>query len=368
MVEAKCVYFGKCGGCTSQHVPYSVQLENKKKELMRQINFEDVEVFSGDSYFYRNRMDFIFHSKGLGLRAKKQWSKFVDIEECVIANSRVNDFLKGLREFFMEVDAFHLKNKEGTFRFAVVRAPSKSSGILFGLNQDSKFLDEALEKIKEFSGKSSVEHIVVNYIPADDHAVYSEDSIVVKGENILKEEILSKTFYFSLQGFFQNNTEVSLLMHKYCRDVFEKEDSTEYELLDLYGGVGAFGLVNSDLFEKVTIIESVKAAIDCAQKNIEINSITNASARMLDAKSIGRLSFSDKLMVVCDPPRSGMDRRTIDALKQFKPDVMIYISCNVKQLGKDLVKFKEYSIKKAALFDLFPHTNHSEAIVVLKRK
>jgi tRNA/tmRNA/rRNA uracil-C5-methylase (TrmA/RlmC/RlmD family) len=44
------------------------------------------------------------------------------------------------------------------------------------------------------------------------------------------------------------------------------------------------------------------------------------------------------------------------------------VSCNVEQLGKDLPKFKNYRIKSAAMFDLFPQTLHSESVVELVRE
>ncbi|MBW3016993.1 23S rRNA (uracil(747)-C(5))-methyltransferase, partial [Candidatus Woesearchaeota archaeon] len=43
------------------------------------------------------------------------------------------------------------------------------------------------------------------------------------------------------------------------------------------------------------------------------------------------------------------------------------ISCNTRQLAKDLKKFSKYKIKSAALFDLFPQTQHIEAVVELVR-
>jgi tRNA/tmRNA/rRNA uracil-C5-methylase (TrmA/RlmC/RlmD family) len=52
----------------------------------------------------------------------------------------------------------------------------------------------------------------------------------------------------------------------------------------------------------------------------------------------------------------------------LKPQVIIYVSCNVQQLAKDLAKFKDYTIKSAAMFDLFPQTNHLESVVELVRK
>jgi tRNA/tmRNA/rRNA uracil-C5-methylase (TrmA/RlmC/RlmD family) len=60
-----------------------------------------------------------------------------------------------------------------------------------------------------------------------------------------------------------------------------------------------------------------------------------------------------------------MHPKTIDQLNKLKPKVIIYISCNIEQLGRDLPKFKDYKLKSSALFDLFPHTPHAEGVVEL---
>ena len=62
-----------------------------------------------------------------------------------------------------------------------------------------------------------------------------------------------------------------------------------------------------------------------------------------------------------------MDIKTIEAIKQLEPEVIVYISCNIEQLAKELPKIG-YEIKSAGLFDLFPQTNHCEAIVELVKE
>ena len=59
--------------------------------------------------------------------------------------------------------------------------------------------------------------------------------------------------------------------------------------------------------------------------------------------------------------------KTIEELNRIQPKVIIYISCNPEQLGKELPKFKNYSVKSSALFDMFPQTQHSEAVIELVR-
>ena len=97
------------------------------------------------------------------------------------------------------------------------------------------------------------------------------------------------------------------------------------------------------------------------------NNVVNADVHQLDAKQIKKIQFKNDLFVITDPPRSGMDMKTIEALKRLKPGLILYISCNPFQLKKDILKFKDYQIKSAAMFDMFPQTNHIETVIELVR-
>lgn len=98
-----CKYFGKCGGCSLQHLDYSLQLENKRKMLGQMLskaagfNEEKVKVFFDKDYYYRNRMDFLFTPKGLGMREKGSSVKIIDVDKCVIASEEINLILQELR-------------------------------------------------------------------------------------------------------------------------------------------------------------------------------------------------------------------------------------------------------------------------------
>ncbi|MFH1511227.1 MAG: 23S rRNA (uracil(1939)-C(5))-methyltransferase RlmD [Candidatus Woesearchaeota archaeon] len=366
MADPLCKYFGRCGGCSSQHIDYSVQLENKRLQLERAVG-NTVTVFSGQIYSYRNRMDFIFHEKGLGFRQKRKWYIIVDVEECKISNSRLNLLLKEVRDFFVEPDFFDVKKKSGTFRYALIRTPQNDSCISFVLNSDSPRLAQAVEQIKRFSQESSSASVLVAYVgPCTDSSV-SDDFFVVKGSEFLSESFLGKDFFYSSQGFFQNNHEMAELMQKYCNDILKSYDTPDSMLLDLYAGVGTFGIINSGLFKDVVMVESVKQSVAAGEKNISLNNVSNARFVCLDARHLKRLSFPNTF-VIADPPRSGMHPDTISALNNLQPKAIAYVSCNVEQLKKDLPKFKGYNVKSAALFDFFPHTPHCEAVVELVQR
>lgn len=375
-----------------QHVPYEVQLENKKKRLAQALSLtpdskyglkpDDIQVFSGDEWNYRNRMDMLYIPTGLGFREKGRWTQYVDVKECAISNPRLNALMKEVREAFNGFDPYDLQKGSGTFRYAVIRTPQNDSCISFVLNTNSSRVGEAIEKIKAFALKSSVNHVLVTYVPAGTDQSVGEEFIVIKGSDMLRESFLGKEFEYSAQGFFQNNHEMATKMHEYVRGLLESYGGSdqgsnggsngklkEAHLLDLYGGVGTFGIINADLFKSVTIVESFAGCIDAAKKNIERNHIQNAEAIVMDAKQLKNLPLKSPLYVVNDPPRGGMHPKTVDQLIQLAPEAIIYVSCNVLELEKDMKKFeKHFKLKSAALFDLFPQTNHSESVVELKKR
>lgn len=367
MRKAICPYFGVCGGCSAQHIEYELQLENKKKMLSSALEFPDIQVFSGNEFWYRNRMDMVFHPTGIGFREKGKWWKAVDVKECMISNKRLNELISEVRDFFKEIDAFDVKKHTGTFRYAVIRTPSQDSDISFVLNSDSTRLSDALARVGEFAKITSSNNVLAAYVKPKSDLSVTEECFVIKGSDMLHETYFGKTFFYSAQGFFQNNYEMALKMHEYCHKLLSFYDTGKAHLLDLYGGVGTFGILNSDLFKNVTIVESYEPSILAAKRNIQANNVTNADAIVLDAKKLKNLDLPKPLFIITDPPRSGMHPETIHQLQKLEPEVIIYVSCNPQQVSKDIPKFKDYKIKSAALFDLFPQTLHMESVIELVR-
>ncbi len=368
MATPLCQYFGTCGGCTAQHIDYTLQIENKRKQLQSMMKTEAVQVFFDKEYGYRNRMDFIFHTKGLGLRKKGQLDSIIPIQHCVIAEKKINQIVQEIEQAFNDCDAFDVRKHSGTFRYAVIRSSPIDSSLSFVLNSNSPRLQEAIEKAKAFAEHCSAQNILISYVPAQSDVSTSSDYFVIKGKDFLQTTFMDKIFSYPIQGFFQNNHHMAEKMQNYVSQLLKQYETKNALLLDLYGGVGTFGIVNAGYFKEVLVIESVKESIDFAQKNIEQNNYTHVKGMVLDAKQISRVSCKKPFFVITDPPRSGMDQKTIRYLNQEKPACIIYISCNPQQMQKDVLKFRNYSVKSVALFDLFPQTPHSEAIVELVLK
>ncbi|MBU2560683.1 MAG: 23S rRNA (uracil(1939)-C(5))-methyltransferase RlmD, partial [Nanoarchaeota archaeon] len=385
-IKPLCPYFSECGGCVSQHVPYELQLRNKKDFVMDALRKssiampDKVEIFHGEPYHYRNRMDFIFFSGGVGFRRKGTYDRIVGTRRCEISNERLNALLGEVWAWFEKnrgsLDPFDIKTKKGALRYAVIRASefAKSSTVSFVLNSDSQKQAGLIDLIKSFAGSSSADNVVIVRVHSRTDVSVSDDFFAVKGDVFLEEEFSGTALFFHSQGFFQNNSAMADRMVNYCKGILDSHDTKDASLLDLYGGVGTFGISLAGMFSDCLIVESVPQSIECAKMNIEKNRPKNTEALCADASGIGKKVLAGRyegkrLFVITDPPRSGMHPKVLRWLLQLRPEVIVYVSCNPQQMAKELKALAiEYDLASLALFDLFPQTNHVEAVAELKLK
>ncbi len=386
-VKPLCPYFGKCGGCTAQHISYQIQVENKKNVVANALKKnlieypKEIQLFTGKEYHYRNRMDFIFSFQGPALRKKDEFNKFVPIKRCEISNEKINSLLKEVCDWFdaqknsikedspSSLATFDVNKFTGCMKYVVIRAPENtdSTTISFVLNSDSTKLAEHTEAIRKFSETCSAENVVVAKVKRIVDESISLDCFAVKGSTEMQEILNGKKITYSSQSFFQNNALMAEKMIIYCREIAMKYVGKYTILIDLYGGSGTFGISLADLFYKSYIIDNNTLNINCAKENIAANALINIETTCADAASLS-VNFSDAI-VITDPPRSGMNQKTIKKLLDLMPKAVIYISCNPQQLAKELKSFKKYyDVESISVFDLFPQTVHIEAIAELRRR
>ncbi len=364
-MEAMCPYFGSCGGCSHQDIEYTQQLRVKNACLEEAIGFGDIRVFSGRPYGYRSRMDFAFHALGLGLRERGAYYKFVDIEHCAISNTGLNALLAEVREHFSGVFYFDVRRRFGAFCYAVIRTPPGDSSVSIVLNRKDRRLEEAVERVRAYAESARARNVLVTFVPHNRNVSVSDEFEVIKGTDMLSESYLDRRFFFPVQGFFQVNHEMAVRVHAYCSERLAAFTTDRATLLDLYGGVGSFGILNALGFKQVLILENYTPAVQAADRNLAANGITNAKAICRDARYLNELELPRPLFVIMDPPRSGIHPKTLKQLNRLQCEALLYVSCNPKLLGRDLQELNQFKIRSAALFDMFPQTPHMEAVVEL---
>ncbi len=193
----------------------------------------------------------------------------------------------------------------------------------------------------------------------------------------LTEESLAGPLLVPPDGFFQVNPEVAnALVAEVMNWLVEAARKTgAFRLLDLYCGVGVFGLAAAkNGFADIIGIESGRAAIAAARRNARTLGATSASFHCERVADAARQGFHcpgfERTMAIVDPPRAGMEPGTAEALAKAGPAAAIYVSCDPATLTRDLAVFAEhgYSVRRARVFDMFPRTLHFETAVLLSKE
>ena len=119
----------------------------------------------------------------------------------------------------------------------------------------------------------------------------------------------------------------------------------------------------------------MESSIKDALANAELNHVENCQFIQLDMKALQSIesacaSFGAPDVVITDPPRAGMHPKAIEILREWKPAVIVYVSCNPASFARDsnlLCAEQTYRLIKCTPVDLFPQTNHVESIARFER-
>lgn len=184
---------------------------------------------------------------------------------------------------------------------------------------------------------------------------YADKKIYSEHDDVLcSYEVCGFKLLFSPKGFVQNNL---TLNEKLVNVVVENVCGTK--ILDLYAGNGNFSIpLSTKGF--VTAVEGDRIGFELLEKNIHHNNITNITAIKSNANTFDTIGFDT---IVLDPPRVGAQN-----IERMNSKKIIYVSCNPRQLIRDMKKLVNYNIAKIVLVDMFPQTVHFEVVAVMELK
>lgn len=185
---------------------------------------------------------------------------------------------------------------------------------------------------------------------------------------VLKETTCGRDFEVPADGFYQVNPEVGEELVKTVVAEYEKGAKDAPEIVDLYCGVGVFGLCCNP--PKLTGIESGRQAIDFAKRNAAAQKFATAKfwAEQV-GQNLRRISVNGHTTVIVDPPRDGMESNVPKWLAESKAPRIFYVSCDPATLVRDLKTIcRGYDIESVRWFNMFPRTARFETLVVLKKK
>ncbi|WP_297435386.1 23S rRNA (uracil(1939)-C(5))-methyltransferase RlmD [Thermococcus sp.] len=352
-----CPYFGKCGGCTLQHLPYREQVKFKSERLSNLLGLEVEVIPSPRIYGHRNRIDVVVSTRGIGFRRRGTWWDAVDIEECPVFGPSSARVLRSLREFIEDhhPPLYNIRRNEGFLRYVVIREGKFTGGLMVNLITGEGVIPEAFPEYFDYA--DSV-YWSVNRTPSD--VSYGEVQRVW-GEELIREKLGDTVYLIHPNSFFQTNSHQAVNLVEGVAELSEGE-----RVLDLYSGVGTFGVYLARRGFKVEGVEVNPFAVEMAKRNTELNGV-NATFRVGEDRDVKDLGNYDT--VVLDPPRAGLHPKLIKKILKDAPENIVYVSCNPKTLKQNLnALLGRYRIVHAVGLDMFPHTPHVETVVKLKAK
>lgn len=363
-VAPKCPYYGKCGGCQTQHIAYERALALKTQKVadaltrLGGLQNPDVRpaVPAPEPFGYRNKAEFAFSSDAAGVYEGAS-HRVIDVDACPLQTDAANAVMRFVR-----------RNRKGLpLRYLVTRgndAGEMMATISFSAPVDASGLAKAIAD--EFPFIKSV--YACRLAPHPAHALDGTCALL-SGKETISETIGGLAFSVSPRSFFQINRAQAENLYRIALDL--AEIAPDDRVADVYCGAGTISLAAARRGAFVTGVEIVPEAVRDANANAERNKLSHKS-RFIVGDAAARypaLQKSERFScVIVDPPRKGLDEPVTNALIAAPAKRLVYVSCNPATLARDVKRLTEsgaYRFVCAQPVDMFPQTEHVETVCLL---
>ena len=414
-VKARCRHFGPCGGCTWQHIAYPEQLRLKQRRLQDLLDASlgrgaakvlptlgtpprggrgaaaDASTEATAPWQFRNKVHFVF-GPGEGRDSlvmghyRRGSRSVIPIRECPVHAEPGNALAFQVRDALLAsgIPGSSPDGDEGIARHVVIRVGEGTAAQLVTLivtenikplrGVSARFLKSALaSRGAESRGQAGLGlHLSVHDRPGS--FLFGRNVQPLAGLDDLREPVGGIQFIVGPASFFQTNVRAAEIL---VREVVAAVGPGFSRVLDLYSGVGLFGLPLAAGERLVRAVEENREAVQNAHATRRLNRVPERAFTPFAApveQVMDRFARDGRDpwdVVVMDPPRSGCPPVVLDwVYRRLQPRRSVYVSCNPEALARDLREARAagYTISRVQPVDMFPHTAHLETVVVMERK
>ena len=186
----------------------------------------------------------------------------------------------------------------------------------------------------------------------------------------LRETTCGRVFEVPAGGFYQVNPAAGDALVRTVRDEYERHVDSAPDVLDLYCGVGVFGIccATGRKGAGLTGIESGRQAVEFAKRNAVANGVEARFFAEQVGRNMRRIRIDGQTTVILDPPRGGLERNVPECLAASNAPRILYVSCDPATLVRDLrVLCRAYSLESVRWVDMFPRTARFETLAVMTK-
>jgi len=371
-VTPHCVFFGRCGGCSMQHLDAAAQVAAKQRVLednlwrIGKVHAEQMlPPIHGPAWGYRHRARLTVRhvaKKGgvlVGFHEKRS-SYVADMTSCEVLPPRISALLPALRTL---VGALSIRDRLPQIEIAL--GDEVDVLVLRVLNEPSA---EDCATLKTFAEQHDVHLYLQPRGPDSAQPLWPEapaDLYYALPEFGVK-------LPFRPTEFTQVNHQINRVLVRRALRLLDPQPGER--IADMFCGMGNFTLAIAASGASVLGVDGSKALLQRAGENAAVNGLdARIDYRAMDLFEIDDATFSnlgrfDRMLI--DPPRDGAVE-LVKALSANAPARIAYVSCNPATLARDaeiLVHMHGYAFSAAGVVNMFPHTAHVESIACFDRR
>ena len=380
-IRPSCIVADKGGGCEWQHINYHRQLQAKYNQVIQALEriggFHqppvDPVLAAPSPFHYRNKVTY-----PLGLSTKgnvqagyyqKGSHKLINLNQCPVQDSRLNPLLAEIKQDIQKRgwQIYDERLHQGQIRHLSLRIGRRTGEILLTLIANSTSLPEIEEQAQDWLDHyPPLVGVMLNLNSDRTNAIFGKETHCIAGVPYLREQFAGLEFQIRGDTFFQVYTETAEALLEVIQSQLNLQG--DEVLVDAYCGIGTLALPLAKQVRQVIGLEVQGSAVAQATLNAQLNGIDNASFQVGTVEKLLPQMNIQPDVVFLDPPRKGCDRAVIETLRLTKPSSIVYVSCKVATLARDLKLLCQdgiYDIKRIQPADFFPQTSHVEVAAFL---
>jgi 23S rRNA (uracil1939-C5)-methyltransferase len=383
-----CGHFGRCGGCSLLDRPIEEQLVGKQAragELLRPwLGDLEPTITLPPRPPRHDRTTLLYPAQpgvdGLALGIYRRGSHALEvITDCRVQHKALTAFgvrigaeLRGIG-----LRAYDERTGQGLVRGVRARILPSTNELLVGAITTRETFPErralatalrrAAEGLRDDQGRPV--HWVGSLLNVNDqkgNALLGPTSLLLEGRGHQFDRRPDLTFRVSFASFYQLHRHAEAVLFRPALSLLG--DVQGKTIVDGYGGVGTFALrLLRAGAAHVTTIESSPSACSDARHNTEHNGLADRTT--IVERPFGEDPLPPCDVLLADPPRAGLQATGARAVLAARPARVLLVSCALESLARDLERLSPaYRVAALQLCDLFPHTEHVEAVTLLERR